>query len=139
MKFRYLALFGIILTTSGCAGVAGAFGGQSRSALAQQTVNTYWSDVGHAKMSKAYGLLTSGNRAQRPLSQYSQDMFAFLTHVQGLKAKAGKPTVHGDLAVVPVALTSPLSSGSFHAYQHLFWENGGWKISDQDGGLSHHR
>lgn len=110
--------------------------GQDRSALAKQAVQTYWSDIAHAKMYQAYEMMTSGNRAARPLKYYEQDMFSFLTHVANVKATVGQPAVNGNNAVVPVSLSSPLSSQKLHAYQHLYWESGHWRISDTNGGLS---
>jgi hypothetical protein len=110
--------------------------GQDRSALAKQTVATYWSDIGQGKLRQAYAMMTSGNQAARPFKAYEQDMYGFITHVASLKATVGKPTINGDQAVLAVSLRSPLSSQPLHAYQHLYWENGKWRISDTNGGLS---
>lgn len=119
----------------GC-GTAFGFGGQDRSALAKQTVQNYWSDIGHGKVKVAYYLMTSGNRQTMSLTQYGQNMFGFLKGTEGVSATTGNPTVNGDQATVPVTLRSPKTTIKLHAYQHLFWENGSWKVSDPDGGLS---
>jgi hypothetical protein len=115
-----------------------ACGSPDRAALARQTVQTYWSDIGHAKMQQAYNLLTPGNQAARPFDSYSQDMFGFLTSVASVYASVGSPAVKGDFATVPVTLHSP-KFAPLHAYQHLFWQNNQWYISDQNGGLTKSR
>jgi hypothetical protein len=84
-------------------------------------------------------MMTSGNQSARPLRDYEQDMFGFLEHVANVRATTGKPTINGNQAVVPVSLSSPLTSQKLHAYQHLYWENGHWRISDENGGLSSKR
>jgi hypothetical protein len=132
------AVIAVIAFVIFSATVNGSFAGfgQDKSALARQTVQTYWFDIGHGKINQAYGMLTSGNQAARPLKYYEQDMFGFLTHVAAVKATVGKPAINGSEATVPVSLNSPLTSQGLHAYQHLYWENGHWRISDTNGGLS---
>jgi hypothetical protein len=110
--------------------------GQNKSTLAANTVTEYWGDVQHAKFSKAYDLLTPGNQAARPKSNYAQDMFSFLESTGGLTVTVGTPIINGDLAAVPVKLHSPKTSQSFPACQHLVWNSGKWLIADQNGGVT---
>ena len=133
--FSLLASALAILTLVGC-GTAFGFGGQDRSALARTAVQNYWNDIGHGKVKVAYYLMTSGNRQTVTLTQYGQSMFDFLKGTEGVAATAGNASVNGDQATVPVTLRSPKTTIKLHAYQHLFWEDGGWKISDPNGGLS---
>lgn len=114
----------------------GPFSQQDRQALARQTIQAYWSDVQHGKVTQAYALLTSGNQASRPLSNYTQDMYGFLEGTGGVQIAVGKAEVNRNFAVVPVTLHSPKSTQNLHAYQHLFWEDGKWRITDPNGGLS---
>lgn len=116
-----------------------ACGSVNQSAAVRETVQQYWYDIGHAKLAQAYHMMTTGNQASRSVGDYSQDMMSFLENTAGVSVKVGKPVVHGDFAVVDVWLSSPKSSGRFHAYQHLYRENGHWRISDQNGGLSQSR
>jgi hypothetical protein len=133
-----LALIALVIFSATVNGSFAGFG-QDRSALARQTVQTYWSDIEHGKIGQAYAMLTSGNQAARPLKDYQQDMFGFLEHVASVRATVGQPTINGSQAVVPVSLASPLTRQKLKAYQHLFWENGHWRISDENGGLSSKR
>ena len=110
--------------------------GEDRSSLAKKTVQTYWQDIASGKTGQAYKLLTSGNRVHTDLKSYNADMLQFLTTTGGIKAKVGEPSVDDDHATVPVTLISPKSAQNLNAYQHLFWENGSWHISDNNGGLS---
>lgn len=130
MKRVHLATAGLALAVilSAC--------GQDRSSLASNTVSEYWGYIQHAKFSKAYDLLTPGNQAARPKSNYAQDMFGFLESTGGLKVTVGKPVLSGDLAAVPVKLHSPKTSQAFAACQHLVWNSGKWLIADQNGGLT---
>ncbi|HLJ67963.1 MAG TPA: hypothetical protein VKX16_11445 [Chloroflexota bacterium] len=115
-------------------------GGPDRTSLATSVVQTYWSDIGHGKFSEAYNLLTSGTRATINESQYTQNLMGFLEHLSGVSAKVGTPQISSDNATVPVTLRSPLAPSSpFRGFQHLFWQDGGWKISDTNGGLSQTR
>ena len=116
--------------------LAGCGDSPDRQALARQTVQKYWYNIGHGKLSAAYYMMTSGNRAERPLSDYRQDMFLFLTKMGNVVARTGKPSVDEEKASVPVTLTSPKTTEKLKAYQHLFWEDGHWRISDPLGGLS---
>lgn len=129
MKACALALLSALVLLAGC-------GSGHSAASAERAVHTYWTDIGHAKMQQAYDMMTTGNRAARPFSSYSQDMWNFLESTAGISVTVGKAEVHGDEATVPVALHSPKSPGAFHAYQHLYWQNGGWKVTDENGGLS---
>jgi len=122
---------------TGCGGLSLPGSGPDRSELAQHTVQTYWFEIGHGKVNQAYDMLTSGNQRTQTRDQYDQNMYGFLTSVAGVNVKAGKPYVNGDLATVPVSLYSPKSPLPLKAYQHLYWENGQWRISDANGGLSH--
>lgn len=124
----FVALCAVLLT--GC-------GGKDRATLAQETVKNYWSDIGHGKIKDAYGLLSSGVRQQTTLAEYNQSFMALLTKTNGVAADVKKAEVHGDCAIVPVGLLSPKAPGEqFHVYQHLFWENGNWRITDPQGGVS---
>jgi hypothetical protein len=117
--------------------VSAALGsGPDRAALARQTTTEYWSDIGHGKMLAAYHLLTSGTAQARPFTQYSQDMYGFVAGVAFIWATTGATEVQGDHAIVRVHLHSPKTTRTLDAYQHLFWENGGWRISDLNGGVS---
>jgi hypothetical protein len=116
--------------------VAPALGSQDKSSLARQATTQYWTDIGHGQIRTAYHMLTSGNQAAIPLSQFSQNMFDFLGSTAGVRAAASTTVVNGDLATVRVKLFSPKTSVPLKAYQHLFWENGHWRISDPNGGLS---
>jgi hypothetical protein len=110
--------------------------GQNRSTLAASTVQEYWTDIQHAKFSQAYNLLTPGNQAARPKTDYAQDMFNFLENTGGLTVTVGSARVSGDLAAVPLKLHSPKQQAAFAACQHLVWNNGKWLIADQNGGLT---
>ncbi len=118
----------IITTLSGC--------GQDRTALARQTVQTYWNDISKARIHAAYNMLTSGNRQSMPFSTYDQDIMGILTQTAHLQATVGNPKVKGDNATVPVTLHSIRTTKALPAYQHLYWENGAWRITDQNGGVS---
>jgi hypothetical protein len=130
LKRLHVAIAGLALAVvlSAC--------GQDRSALAANTVSEYWGYVQHAKFSKAYNLLTPGNQAARPKTNYAQDMFSFLESTGGLTVTVGKPTLSGDLAAVPLKLHSPKTKQAFAACQHLVWNSGKWLIADQNGGLT---
>ena len=131
---KYLLAMGLAVA---CAvPIAGCGGGQDRAALAKQAIVVYWSDVNHGKLGAAYSMLTSGNRAVTTFNAYRQNMFGFLTHVTGVTVTPGKPQITDDRATVAINLHSPAAPGSFKAWQHLFWEGGGWRISDQNGGVS---
>jgi hypothetical protein len=127
--FRFLPIFVLLVLVAGC-------GGPDRTSLAKQTVKDYWTDVNSAKMESAYALLTPGIQQTRPKSQFKQDMFAFLATVGAINPSVSKPTVNGDRAVVPVNLTFVKQQKTLQAYQHLFWYNGNWRISDENGGVS---
>lgn len=122
---------GIALSSAGCGG-----SGDDRVALAKQAVTTYWTDVDHGKLLQSYKMLTSGTRSVTAFSSYRSNMIGFLQSVAGVHVVASSPQVSDDRATVPVSLFSPKASGSLKAYQHLFWENGAWRISDQNGGVS---
>jgi hypothetical protein len=119
-----------------CAVSLAGCGDPDRSALAKQAVVTYWSDINHGKFNAAFEMLTSGERGVLTFSSYRQSMFGFLTHVSGVTVTPGDPQVTDDRATVPVGFHSPAAPGTAHFFQHLFWENGGWKIADQNGGVS---
>jgi len=127
-KLTYLALLLPVLLLSAC--------GEDRGALATKTVKDYWYDIGHGRFDKSYALLTTGIQASQPPKSYQQNMYGFLTHMGGVSAKTGRPEVAGDRAVVSVSLSAPGNPAHLNAYQHLFWENSGWRISDENGGLS---
>lgn len=135
----FLVVLGVAASLAGCDRF-GPFGsGQDRVALARTTVETYWYDIGHGKMTQAYDMMTTGNRRLQKRQVYVQNMFGFVTSMAGVSVKTSHPVVNGDLATVPVRLFSPKAPGSsLKAYQHLFWENGQWRISDDRGGLSPH-
>jgi len=112
------------------------FGQQDRGALARKTVQTYWGDLHRGHTRAAYNLLSSGTQYARPFNQYNQDMFGFLTQTGGVSARVGKPQVHGDRALAPVALLFVQANRPLNGYQHLFWEDGSWRIVDQNGGIT---
>lgn len=121
-------------------GLVSCGGGTDRSAAARQTVQNYWGDISHGKMSQAYNMQTTGARQTTTLANYSRNLFDFLQGTAGVRAVVGSATLNGDQAAVAVTLKSPKApnpKSDLHAYQHLFWENGQWRISDQNGGLSH--
>jgi hypothetical protein len=130
LKVRPLLILPILIAVlAGC-------GSQDRESLAQQTVKTYWNDVNSAKMTQAYNLLTPGIQQSRPKGQFAQDMFGFLASVGAIKPSVSKAQVNGDRAVVPVYLTFVKQQKTLAAYQHLYWYNGGWRITDDNGGVS---
>lgn len=119
-----------------------ACGGPNKAALAKQAVQTYWSDIDHFKFKAAYSMLTSGQQQANSFTNYGQDKASFLQSTSGIRAVVGKPSVNGDYAVVPVTLKSPKEVSAkqdLHAYQHLYWEGGAWRVSDDNGGLSHNK
>jgi hypothetical protein len=116
--------------------IAGCGDSQNRSALAKQTVQTYWKDVGTMKLHTAYQMLTPGDRSNTTESEFSQNFVAFLKTTQGLTATVGQPIVNGNNARVPVTLHSPVTSVPKPGCQNLFWQNGTWEITDDAGGLS---
>ncbi len=121
-----------LLALAGC--------GQDRSALARQTVKTYWNDIRHGKIKQAYHMLTTGEQQVNNLTDYGQSMFDFLKGTEGVTAVVGSPRIDGDCAKVPVTLKSPKAPNpkdDLHAYQDLYWENGSWRISNENGGLTH--
>ncbi|MGH2443403.1 MAG: hypothetical protein ACRDFX_09595 [Chloroflexota bacterium] len=121
----------ILLIIAGC-------GSQNRSSLAQQTVKSYWDAVGHLKLSKAYAMLSPGDRTGFTQRDFRQSMFGFLTKTEGLSVDVGKPTLVGDCALVPVHLHAPAApGGSYPAFQNLYWLNGAWSITTPSGGLTH--
>jgi hypothetical protein len=127
----------LVLAVLGATVVLPALGfGQDRVALAKQATTTYWSDIGHGKMRAAYQLLTSGTQQARPFASYSQDMYGFVASLAYVSATTGSVQVNGDRAIVRVHLHSPKTTQTLDAYQHLYWENGGWRISDMNGGVS---
>jgi hypothetical protein len=111
-------------------------GGPDRTALAHQTVQTYWRDVGRMKLHNAYMMLTPGNRSALKETDYAQSIIGLLKQTQGLTATLGAAHVNGDSATVPVTLHSPLTRVPQPGCQHLFWTNNRWLISDDSGGLS---
>ena len=127
---RFLPLLIPLLVLAGC-------GGESRATLARQTEQAYWNDIHSAKLDKAYQLLTPGTKSQFSANDFRQSMFNFLQHTSGVTAQVKKVSVVGDCAQVSLDLISPLEpSGKFHVYQHLYWIDGGWHISDQNATLS---
>jgi hypothetical protein len=126
---RFVTFPVLLLLLAGC-------GGPDRAALAQQTVKDYWTDVNSAKMANAYALLTPGIQQTRPKQQFTQDMFSFLATVGAITPTVAKPSVNGDHAVVPVFLTFVKQQKTLQAYQHLYWYNGNWRITDENGGVS---
>lgn len=114
------------------AGVALSACGDDRAHQAQQTVQSYWSDIDHGKMEDAYKLLTSANQQQIGSVNYQRNMLSFVAQMSGISAKTGNAYVNGDRAVVDLTLLSPSVQTPLYACQHLFWESG-WKISDDSG------
>lgn len=111
--------------------------GSDRTAAARDTVQNYWYDIGHGKVKDAYSLLTPGTQQGLKLDTYTQTVFGFLQQTAGVKATVGHVDVVGDCAQVALALDSPKApGGTLHAYQHLYWLDGSWKISDANGQLS---
>jgi hypothetical protein len=125
-----IAAFVLLLSLAGC-------GGQDRPKLAQQTVSSYWNDLEHLRVDQAYKLLSSGVRSGVSATDFRSNIYGFLQGTAGISAKIGKPEVVGDCAQVPVTLFAPRDpSGPLHGYQHLYWLNGGWKITEQNGGVT---
>lgn len=129
---RLALLLGAAWLLTGC-------GDPDRTPLARQVVQSYWSDISHNRPVQAFHLLTSGNRSSRQQSQFSQDILSYLLHERSLKATIGSASVNGDRATVHVTLTAPVERGPLHGYQHLFWENGSWRVTDYPGLLSNTR
>jgi hypothetical protein len=125
----------ILLT--GCAGI-GMAGGPDKQALARTTVQDYWHDVNHGKIKQAYGLLTPGVRSGITENQYYQNMLGLLTKAGSITVAVRDTSVNGDLGTVKVTLYSP-NAKPLNAWQHLFWQNGGWLISDNNAYVSQHR
>lgn len=114
-----------------------ACGGENRADLARQTVKTYWNKIDHGKWKDAYYMLTPGEQATIPLDQYQKQWVEFLAKTAGVTAVVGTPYVKNDCANVPVTLKSPESfRNDLHARQDLFWNNGKWQISDENGALT---
>lgn len=127
-KYSFLAPL-LVVALSGC--------GQDRTALAKKTVQDYWYDVGHLKLDQAYNLLSPGVQQTLTKSNYQQDLFGFLQNSNGISAQVSKADVVGDCALVSLGLMSPRAPGqSLKVQQHLYWINGGWRITDQDGTVS---
>lgn len=134
-----LAAAVLVATIAGCDRLGPFGGGPDRAALARKAVETYWYFIGHGQVNQAYDMMTSGNRRLQKRQDYDQNMFGFVTSMAGVSVKTSPASVNGDLATVPVRLYSPKAPGaSLKAYQHLFWEDGQWHISDDHGGLSRH-
>lgn len=131
------ALLTLILGTAGC-GTIGFANGPDKAALAKKAVESYWNYAGHGKINQAYSMLTPGVRESLPKSQYAQNMIGLLTRAGSITAKANKAYVSGDQAQVRLTLYSPKDK-PFPAWQHLFWLNGGWHISDNNAYVSQHR
>jgi hypothetical protein len=124
--------------TAGCGTVSLAGSGPDRTALAKTTIQTYWRDITHGKLPSAYSILTPGVRAGLSQSDFSQNFIGLLTRSGSLAVTVGKVYVNGDNATARVKLTSPRDQ-PLHAWQHLFWVNGGWHISDNNAYLSKNR
>ncbi len=118
----------ILLSLAGC--------GANRTTLATETVQTYWYDVGHAKLHQAWLLLTPGTQQAVPFATYSSNFLGLLSKAANIHAIVGRAVVNDDRAAVKVTLTALVTKNNLHACQHLFWLNGNWRISDQNGGLS---
>jgi hypothetical protein len=126
------------LTLAGCGTVSLAGNPPSRSTLAKRTIISYWSDINHAKMSQAYRLLTPGVREGITKADFANNFIGLLTNASTIGATVNNVQVNGDTATAKVTLTSP-KDHPLHAWQHLFWVNGGWHISDNNAFLSHHK
>lgn len=129
MKLNRLALAplapALLVALAGC-------GGPDRVSLAKSTVHDYWYDVGHLQTAKSYQLLSPGVQGTISRRQYRQSIVSFLEHTAGVTAVVRKADVLGDCALVYIGLISPRApSGQFKAHQHLYWINGGWRITDQ--------
>ncbi len=131
MRARAFLFFPVLLILLAACG-----GSANRASLAKAAVTTYWKDVNSAKLDNAYALLTPGIQQSRPKSAYRQDMLGFLSTVGSVTPSVSKPSVNGDRAVVPVLLTFSRQQKTLEAYQHLYWYNGGWRITDENGGVS---
>jgi len=114
------------------------FGGsQNRVALARQTEHSYWNDFGHYKVHPAYMLLTPGVRQALKEKDFQQAMIGLLTSTNGVTAAIGKITVVGDCAQAQLGLQSPKAPGQkLKVWQHLYWIDGGWHISDTNAEVS---
>ncbi len=137
MRFSRLPILlaGCMLLT----GLTGCGGGADRAALAKQTVNTYWSDIGHLQIDKAYDLLSPGNQQTVTRLSFRQNMIGFLESLEGVSGKATNAQVIGDCALVALTLNAPAAQGSsLHTYQHLYWLGGGWRITEPNGQTTQH-
>lgn len=115
-------------------GLTACGSGQNRVALAQKTVSDYWSDIGHIKFNSAYALLSPANQHNMTRQDFEQNMFEFLRGTQGVSSQVKQAKVVGDCALVALDLHFPAAAGAtLHAYQHLYWLNGGWRITEPDG------
>lgn len=113
--------------------------GQDRSSLAKQSVQNYWNNIEHAKMKTAWNILTPGQEQANPYGPWSTNLLDFLRTTNGIDAKVGEPVVSGDTASVPVTIRfhkAPAPRNDQHGYQHLFWDNGKWRITDESGTLT---
>jgi hypothetical protein len=122
------------LTIAGC-GSIGFAGGSDRSNLARGTIVTYWTDINHAKMNQAYSMLTPGVREGITVADFQNNFVSLLTRAGSIGVKVDSVQVHGDNATAKVTLSSP-KDHPLHAWQHLFWVNGSWHISDNNAFLS---
>ena len=136
---KYLAscaLLALTLGTAGCGTIG--FANPDKPALAKQAVQNYWNYATHGKINQAYNMLTPGVREGIPKSQYAQNMIGLLTRAGSISVKVKKVYVSGDNAQVSVTLSSPKDQ-PLPAWQHLFWQNGAWQISDNNAYVSQHR
>lgn len=127
------------------ASIAGC-GDPDKAALARQTVQTYWSDINHGKLKNAWDMLTPGQQQANPLSQWGANIFDFLKQSNGIKVKVGTASVtstsDGTFASVPVHVSfvaAPDPRNDKSGYQHLYWQDGKWLISDESGTLTHRK
>lgn len=120
-------------------GLAACGSGQDRTALAKKAVNSYWYDIGHIKFDRAYDLLSPANQQAMTRQDFRQNMFDFLRGTQGVSSQAQAAQVVGDCALVRVDLRFPAATGAtLHAFQHLYWLNGGWRITEPNGQVTRH-
>jgi hypothetical protein len=134
LKHIFLLIFSFLLAI----GLV-ACGGQDRSSLAKQTVQTYWTSIEKAKMKTAWNILSPGQQQANAYGTWSTNLLDFLKTTDGIVARVGEPVVSGNNASVPVTIRfnkAPNPSNDQHGYQHLYWDSGAWRITDDSGTLT---
>jgi hypothetical protein len=116
--------------------LAGCGSSPDRTSLAKKTVSDYWSDIGRMKLNQAYALLSPGVQNQMSQTTFDQNVVSLLKGTSGVSAKVYTAAVVGDCSLVSLGLISPAAPAPFNVHQHLYWIQGGWRITDSNGYVS---